>query len=76
MTVIIQTRPAPARSFTIALAFACLAAACGGTAPPAPVPGPDVWAVVDGREIHKEAVDRAYRRVAPAAPAPSEDAPH
>lgn len=73
MTDIIPTRSAPARSLTTALVFACLAAACGDTAPPPRAPGPDVWAVVDGREIRKDAVERAYRRIAPATPVPSED---
>jgi peptidyl-prolyl cis-trans isomerase SurA len=71
LTDIIPTRSAPARSLTTALAIVCLAAACGDTSPPPPAaPGPDVWAVVDGREIRKDVVERAYRR---AAPAPSED---
>jgi peptidyl-prolyl cis-trans isomerase SurA len=58
-----------------ALVFACVAtAACGGTPPTASAPpSPDVWAVVDGREIRKDTVERAYRRVAPATPVPSED---
>lgn len=41
----------------------CLLAACGGrsSAPSSP----DVWAVVDGREIRRDDVEKAYRRVAP-----------
>jgi len=54
--------------------LACLAAACGADTPPPPSPpAPDVWAVVDGREIRKDDVERAYRRVAPATPVPSEE---
>jgi peptidyl-prolyl cis-trans isomerase SurA len=41
-----------------------LAAACGSkTAAPA-ASSPDVWAVVDGREIKKDTVEKVYRRVA------------
>ena len=45
--------------------FAALAGACRSatTAPPVSA---DVWAVVDGREIKREEVERAYRRVAQA----------
>jgi peptidyl-prolyl cis-trans isomerase SurA len=48
------------------LAAACLAvlpAACRSTAAPAaaPVP-PDTWAVVDGKAITQDAVEKAYRR--------------
>ena len=51
-----------------------LAAACGRQAPPPPAqPGPDVWAVVDGREIKKDDVERAYRRAAPLDQPPSEE---
>ena len=71
----IQTpRPRP-RGATAALVAACFAAACGGaatTTPPAAL-SPDVWAVVGGREIRKDLVERAYRRVAPATPVPSEE---
>lgn len=59
---------------TPALLCACLLAACAETASsPPPPPSPDVWAVVDGREIRKEDVERAYRRAAPATASPSED---
>ncbi len=41
----------------------CLSVACsGGSSAPS---SPDVWAVVDGREIRRDAVEKAYRRVAP-----------
>lgn len=59
----------------LAAALTCvyLAAACGSPGdPPAPAPpSPDVWAVVDGREIRREVVDKAYRRAAQASPASS-----
>jgi peptidyl-prolyl cis-trans isomerase SurA len=61
----------PFRALAPAFLICSLAAGCGGGVPPAP--SPDVWAVVDGREIRKEDVERAYRRIAPAEAAPSED---
>jgi len=46
-----------------AFAAACVAAACRPTpAAPEKTVSADTWAVVDGREITREAVDRAYRR--------------
>jgi peptidyl-prolyl cis-trans isomerase SurA len=47
------------------LALAAVAGACrsGPAAPPPPPPvSADVWAVVDGREIHRDEVEKAYRR--------------
>ncbi len=58
--------------FTL-IAAATIVSGCGGTArPPAPS-SPDVWATVDDREIRKDVVERAYKRVAPASPVPSEE---
>lgn len=37
-----------------------VASACSQTPQPAPTPSADVWAVVDGREIHKSEVEKAY----------------
>lgn len=48
------------------VAAACLTAACGSSAPaspPAPAVTADTWALVDGREITRATVDRAYQRV-------------
>ena len=55
----------------LALALAITAAACGSpkggaTAPAKPVSA-DAWAVVNGTEITREEVEKAYRRAAPAA---------
>lgn len=47
------------------LVLAIVAGACQSkpVAPPPPPPvSPDVWAVVDGREIRRDAVEKAYRR--------------
>jgi peptidyl-prolyl cis-trans isomerase SurA len=50
-------------SFLAALGTAVAVAGCG---PGAKAPsGSDVWAVVDGQEIKKDDVEKAYRRVAP-----------
>jgi len=49
-------------------------AACGSKpAPPPPAPGPDVWAVVDGREIRRDDVEKAYRSVVDPSTTPSTD---
>lgn len=44
-------------------------AGCQSSTPAAPgrAPSPDTWAMVDGREITREDVEKAYRRVGPAA---------
>src|SRR3954462_10359133 len=53
-----------------------LAAACR-PAPKAPAPAAsaavsaDTWAIVDGRPIHRDAVEKAYRRMANPAETPS-----
>lgn len=59
------------RTLVIAvLAVAALAAGCRREI----APGPDVWAVVDGKQILREDVDRVYRsRVNAEAPAPSHE---
>jgi parvulin-like peptidyl-prolyl isomerase len=44
------------------VAAACLIASCRSTPAPPPV-SPDVWAVVDGREIRRDQVENAFRRV-------------
>ena len=62
----------PHRTLLFALALAGLAGACRST-PAAPPVSADAWAVVDGREIKRDEVERAYRRVAQASQAPSED---
>lgn len=64
----------------VVLAACGVAAACGSptsTGTPAPVAeaSPDVWAVVDGREIRRETVEGAFRRmVQPGAPMSDEEA--
>jgi peptidyl-prolyl cis-trans isomerase SurA len=46
-----------------ALVAALLAAACKSAPAPAPAVSADTWAVVDGRPITRDAVDKAFRRV-------------
>jgi peptidyl-prolyl cis-trans isomerase SurA len=61
--------------FVLLLALAGLAGACQSK-PAAPAPQPvsaDTWAVVDGREIRRDTVEKAYRRTVQAEPPPSED---
>src|SRR5689334_1011960 len=41
-----------------------LTAGCGGGAANAKASSPDVWAMVDGREIKKDDVEKVFRRVA------------
>ena len=72
----IATRGSQRRSITLlgALVWTGLAAAC--ESPPAasaPVSA-DAWAVVDGREIRRDDVEKAYRRTAESAAASEEEA--
>jgi parvulin-like peptidyl-prolyl isomerase len=57
------------------LGAVCFVAACRSTPAAAPVKpvSPDTWAVVDGREISRDDVDKAYRRTQEAAQAPSDE---
>ena len=56
----------------LALASAA-AAACRSTPATPPPASADTWAVVDGREIRRDEVEKAYRRTAPTSPEPSQD---
>jgi peptidyl-prolyl cis-trans isomerase SurA len=52
-------------AFSVTLLMASFSAACQSTPatpPPATTVSPDTWAVVDGKEITREQVDRTYRR--------------
>jgi peptidyl-prolyl cis-trans isomerase SurA len=58
------------------LAASCLVAACRSTPPPAasqPAVSADTWAIVDGREITRQDVEKAYKRAQDQAQTPSED---
>lgn len=56
-----------------ALALAAVAGACQSRQAAPPPVSQDVWAVVDGREIRREEVEKAYRRAAQPNPALSEE---
>lgn len=56
----------------LSLAPAALGA-CRSTPAEPPPASADAWAVVDGREIQRDEVEKAYRRTAQASPAPSEE---
>ena len=61
--------------FVLLLALAGLAGACQSK-PAAPAPQPvsaDTWAVVDGREIRRDTVEKAYRRTVQTEPPPSDE---
>lgn len=49
------------------------AAACRSTPAATPPVSADTWAVVDGREIRRDEVEKAYRRTSQATPAPADD---
>jgi peptidyl-prolyl cis-trans isomerase SurA len=68
MSLSIRNPRTPALRFAaavLAVLASCVSAACRSTpAPPAPEPAvsPDTWAIVDGRTITREDVEKAYRR--------------
>ena len=61
--------------FVIALSLTALAAACRPAGGPAasPAPSANAWAVVNGHEITRDDVEKAYRRAAPENQTPSEE---
>lgn len=63
----------PAAALAVLLALAGLAGACQSSRATPKAPSPDTWAVVDGREIRRDDVEKAYRRTVQTSPAPSED---
>jgi peptidyl-prolyl cis-trans isomerase SurA len=57
----------------VGCAATALAGACRSTPAASKAVSADTWAVVDGREIKSEEVEKAYRRTAQPSPAPLED---
>jgi peptidyl-prolyl cis-trans isomerase SurA len=53
--------------FAFALLMTVLVAACRSAPASAPAPSANAWAVVNGHEITRDEVEKAYRRAAPAA---------
>jgi len=70
MTIAPFARRRPYQALLIVLAV--LAGACARK-PAAPPVSSDAWAVVNGREIKRDDVEKAYRRTMQASPAPSEE---
>ena len=61
-------------SIALFLTLACVGAGCrSAPAPPAVAVTDNTWAVVNGREITRDFVEKAYRRVGGAAPGLSEE---
>lgn len=58
-----QTASLRSTALVSALALAGLAVACGAKTATAVAPSATAWAVIDGREISGDDVDKAYRRV-------------
>jgi peptidyl-prolyl cis-trans isomerase SurA len=61
------------RVLPFVIAWATVAGACHSRPATPPPVSQDVWAVVDGREIRREDVEKAYRRTAQPNPAVSDD---
>jgi peptidyl-prolyl cis-trans isomerase SurA len=64
---------APARQIALLLVLLVVAAACQSRPAAPPPPSPDAWAVVDGREIKRDDVEKAYRRSSQTNATQSED---
>ena len=67
---------AATRFAVLGVVLVVFVAACRATpsTPASPPASPDTWATVDGREIKRDAVEKAYRRTLdPSQPAPSEE---
>ena len=60
-------------SALLLLAIGGMSGACRSTPAARPPVPADAWAVVDGREIRQEEVEKAYRRAAQLSPVPSAD---
>lgn len=59
--------------FGYALLLTLMAAACRSTPGAEPAPSANAWAVVNGHEISRDEVEKAYRRAAPAGTQPSDE---
>jgi len=68
-----RLHPAVLTSILIAASgLAACGSKSGAGSPPASAP-PDVWAVVDGRELKRDDVEKAYRSAAPASTSSDEE---
>jgi peptidyl-prolyl cis-trans isomerase SurA len=69
-------KPRPFACLAVSVFAVALFASCRQrpSAPPAAAVSPDTWATVDGREIKRDTVEKAYRRATDASqPTPSEE---
>jgi len=74
MTRIARSSVSPRSILLITLGLASIAGGCRGTGPAAaPAVSADAWAVVDGREIKRDDVEKAYRRTSQSAQTLSEE---
>ena len=70
-TLVRSTRGRRSLTLAAAVAVALLVGGCrSATTAPAPAVSSDTWATVDGREIKRDDVEKAYRRVGQGTPAP------
>ena len=69
----LSTVPCRSTALASALALAGLAAACGSKPGATAAPSATAWAVVDGREISGDDVEKAYRRVSQGQAPPSDE---
>ena len=57
----------------VLLALLVVTGACARTPAAPPAVSADTWATIDGREIKRDAIEKAYRRNAPPSPAPADE---
>lgn len=67
------TSPGRQVALRLALVLSVVAGACQSKPAAPPAPSADAWATVDGREIKKDDVEKAYRRNSQSNAPPSED---
>jgi peptidyl-prolyl cis-trans isomerase SurA len=68
----IQDRLTPLAT-RVALLVLVFGGACASKPPASPPVSPDAWAVVDGREIKRDEVEKAYRRMVDLSATPSDE---
>jgi peptidyl-prolyl cis-trans isomerase SurA len=75
-SILSPRRRRTATTMAAAFAGAALLAGCQSSPPAAPAPAPvsaDTWAVVDGRTISRDEVEKAFRRLQDPSDTPAED---
>jgi peptidyl-prolyl cis-trans isomerase SurA len=61
------------KHFVVLVCLTVLGACTSSTPAPPPAPSADVWAVVNGQEIRRDEVEKAYRRAVDQAATPSDE---